>query len=470
MLQRCNPLLLALLSLILCVPDTQQQQQLNLDALSTFSSASTLTLPSHNGDVAISVALCGNPDGSTPRVIFTNSSTRTPTDVNVGTQDVFEILIDEGVGSWVGSIGQGGRLAVTNTGQTKYEVGVSTNAGQPFHQYLGQDGSLFGDSTGNQAIFFSPPFESVGFTRPTYPNYTLPSVQMPFSVSQPSSTPQFALTLVETSSISGLLRRSSCALRATSSKGTVKNQMNWIRDAAEGWRSKWLVEGLTPGTNYSAFVFQDGTKVSGPLYFTTKSASFNCPLVDGLSYCPGVSWAVPLPAPPNPDTTYNASNLPTQITDSLQQYIANFTIALTTIACGRSIYSPIQTCADCQREYRRWVCAISLPRCGEPRGDETSLGRGPSLTTALASPTQQPRNQNFPRVKEGFVELLPCLETCQATDRACPNHVGFQCPLAKFNADKSYGVGFIDSRDGDKEGGLTGVSQDVYGNVWCNSG
>lgn len=277
MFRPCRPLPLTLLALILYAADTRQQQ-LSLDAVTTFSSASTLTLPSHDGNVAISVALCGNPGRATPRVIFTNSSTETPTDVNIGAQDVFEILIEEGVGNWTGSIGQGGRLAITGTGQTQYEVGVSTNAGEALHQFLGQSGLLFGDSTGNQAILFSPPFETVGFTQPTFPNYTLPSVQAPFSVSQPSSTPQFALTLVETSSASGLSRRSACSLRATSSTGTIANQTNWIRGEAEGWRSKWLVEGLAPGTNYSAFVSRDGIKVSGPLYFTTKSGRYASPL------------------------------------------------------------------------------------------------------------------------------------------------------------------------------------------------
>ena len=270
-----RPLPLALLSLILYVADSRQQQQLDLDAVSTFSSSSTLTLPSHDGNVAITVALCGNPAGTTPSVILTNSSTGTPTEDNVGTQDVFEITLEEGLGAWAGSISQGGKLSVTNTGQTTYEIGVSTNAGQPIHQYLGQDGLLFGDSTGTQAILFSSPFESIRVSQPNFPNYTLPPVQEPFPVSQPSSTPQFNLTLVETSSTPGLLTRSSCALRATSSVGTIKNRTNWIREESEGWRSKWLVEGLTSGTNYSAFFSQDGTKVGGPLYFTTKSGQFS---------------------------------------------------------------------------------------------------------------------------------------------------------------------------------------------------
>lgn len=262
---------LTLLALILYAADTHQQQQLSLDAVSTFSSASTLVIPSHDGDVVITVALCGSPQGTTPSVILANSPTGTPTEDNVGTQDVFEIPIEEGLGSWSGSISQGGRLAITNTGQTTYEVGVSTDSEQPIHQYLGQGGLLFGDSTGSQAIFFSPPFEGIQATQPDFPNYTLPPVQAPFSVSQPSSTAQFNLTLLETSSASGLLTRSSCAMRAVSSVGTVKNQTNWIREEPGGWRSKWLVEGLTPGTNYSVFVSQDGEKVSGPLFFTTKS-------------------------------------------------------------------------------------------------------------------------------------------------------------------------------------------------------
>lgn len=275
MFRRWRSLPLALFSLILDVADSQQQQQqqqqFNLDTISTFTSASTLTLPSYAGDVVVSIALCGNPEGTTPQAIFTNSSTGTPTEANVNSQDVFEISIEEGLGTWTGPIGQGGQLAITNTGQTTYEVGVSTDPKQAFHQYLGQSGLLFGDSTGEQAIFFSPPFESIPITQSKFPNYTLPTVQMPFPVSQPSSTPQFVLTLVETSLASGLLQRSSCALTATSSEGTVKNQTNWIRNEAEGWRSKWLVEGLSPGTNYSAFVSRDGTEVSGPLYFTTKS-------------------------------------------------------------------------------------------------------------------------------------------------------------------------------------------------------
>ena len=37
------------------------------------------------------------------------------------------------------------------------------------------------------------------------------------------------------------------------------------------WRMQWLVEGLDPQVNYTAFVVLEGTKVAGPIQFVTKS-------------------------------------------------------------------------------------------------------------------------------------------------------------------------------------------------------
>ena len=49
--------------------------------------------------------------------------------------------------------------------------------------------------------------------------------------------------------------------------------------------------------------------------------------------------------------------------------------------------------------------------------------------------------------------------------------MGFTCPVPRFNAAASYGVGFIDSgADGVQGHGVTGVAQDRWGNVWCNAG
>lgn len=219
--------------------------------------------------------------------------------------------------------------------------------------------------------------------------------------------------------------------------------------------------------------------VGGPINFITKSASFSCPLVHSLPYCPKVSYAVPIPFPSD-TTTYDSSNLPSSISDPLLTYMTNFTTSLLTFACGRDWYSPVQSCASCQSAYRDWLCSISFPRCGEAPASSAvaALGSGPAAQVVFPAFTQsQPpgnnsRNPNLPPFNSTYQVLLPCLETCNAVDRACPNFMGFTCPLPKFNANVSYGVGYVDgdARTGtwDAGGGMTSVAQDRFGNLWCN--
>jgi calcium channel MID1 len=193
-------------------------------------------------------------------------------------------------------------------------------------------------------------------------------------------------------------------------------------------------------------------------------ASFSCPLVHHLPFCPGISYAAPLPTPPFPLVAHDAASLPKTITKPLLEYMDNFTVSLLTFACGRDFYSPLQTCSDCQAAYRRWLCAVQFPRCTEA---STKTTPQPAF---VAQPSGVPeRSFNFPSSPTKFTELLPCLETCQAVDRACPVSLGFKCPVVRYNAAVSYGVGFIDG--GSKQGGgATGAAQDVFGNVWCNAG
>ena len=195
-----------------------------------------------------------------------------------------------------------------------------------------------------------------------------------------------------------------------------------------------------------------------------------------LPFCPSTSYAVPLPPPPSPAFGYNATTLPDNITSPLLQYMTNFTTMLSTFACGRDLYSPLQTCADCQTNYRTWLCSVSFPRCSEPAAGDNST-TPPSLGSNAQAPFSalqpQPsgspsRNPNFPNATYDYSTLLPCLETCNAVDRACPYFLGIKCPTTKFNAAASYGVGFIDSgNDGEIGNGATGVAQDRWGNVWC---
>lgn len=216
-----------------------------------------------------------------------------------------------------------------------------------------------------------------------------------------------------------------------------------------------------------------------PLSSDIASAFFSCPLVHSLSYCPLVSYAVPLPDPPFPLTAHNATTLPNTLTVPLLSYMTNFTATLLTFACGRDWYTPLQSCESCQAAYRNWLCAVSFPRCGEAPPTTAAAGATQAAQTVFPALLPQtsgapPRNPNLPAFPASSYEvLLPCLETCNAVDRACPNFLGFTCPVPNFNANQSYGVGFVDgtARAGGGEwtqgGGSTGVPQDRWGNIWC---
>jgi calcium channel MID1 len=112
----------------------QTRQQLTLNSLSPFSSQSlpnppAFSLPSSDA-LTVSVAICSG-DLQLPRFFVTND-----TSIGIpgsgGGINVFEIFLDAGLGNWTGLAGNGGVLAVENTGQTSFEVGVS-NTGEFLH-------------------------------------------------------------------------------------------------------------------------------------------------------------------------------------------------------------------------------------------------------------------------------------------------------------------------------------------------
>ncbi|KAI6148887.1 stretch-activated Ca2+-permeable channel component-domain-containing protein [Pisolithus tinctorius] len=436
----------------------QVQQSLSLNSLSTFSGSSisnpaTFGLPA-SSSLTVSVAICSS-QATSGRFFLTNGS------------DVFEIQLNTGFGSWTGSAANNASLLVEGVGQSTFEVAVSDNG--TVHEILDVL-PLFGDSTANQAILFSPPFAFETTPEPTYPNYSLPLANSSLPDAPPS--PTFDLVIAPLSAQLTSLPQTGCSLANVSSTGTVELNNTWLRGSGD-WRSQWFVDGLSPDTNYTAYVIQDEVKVSGPIYFVTKSSSFPCPLVYSLPYCPSTAYAVPLPPPQSPALAYDAASLPTNISDPLLQYMTNFTTMLLTFGCGRDLYSPLQTCSDCQREYRSWLCDVSFPRCSEPSftSSESSGSNAQAPLSALQPQPSgaTPRNPFFPVVNYTYTSLLPCLEVCHAVDRACPYFLGISCPVPQFNADASYGVGFIDSGESGVVGhGTTGAAQDRWGNLWCN--
>jgi len=335
-----------------------------------------------------------------------------------------------------------------------------------------------GDTTSVQALLFSQAFAPYPGSEPTYPNYTLPDVNSSFP-SLPSSIPNFTLALLTTSS-APFLFKSACAIQSlNSSENMVQSQLNTstISRGEEGFRNQWMVEGLQASTNYTAFVLQDGTKVSQQIFFETKSSQFRCSLLHSLPFCPQTAYAVPLPPPPSPATSYDASNLDANFAQTFLSALQNFSSVLSVFPCGRDVYSPIQTCTNCLSTYRRWLCAVTFPQCADSPGDPTAFfspappGQPPTPALLSQSSTKN-RSPILPPLNINHTILLPCLETCHAVDRACPPLLQWRCPLATINANESYGVGFVDSFHGHQAqgsvGGLVSGAIDQWGGQWCS--
>lgn len=142
---------------------------------------------------------------------------------------------------------------------------------EPIHQLL-VDSLYLGDTTSNQAILFSPILANSSTSAASYPNYTLPLANM--TVEPPPSAlkaSNFTLAIfpIPLSPV-GRIPLTGCALKAANGSGFVMNNTLWQRDART-WRNEWLVGGLTPLTNYTVYGIINGTRLSAPSYFVTKS-------------------------------------------------------------------------------------------------------------------------------------------------------------------------------------------------------
>ena len=278
--------LLCLLGAILAYSQTTQNLTVN-----NVTSFNTLSLPSkpsfslpQSERLSITIALCSK-SSSIPQFFVSNSSNSAT--LHDSEHTFSKIQFSSGLGSWFGRFANGGVLAIesNNTDGVAFDIGISDSGMHPLYRdashlqlYIGPIHELltelpfFGDTTSNQALLFSPPFQKIKNIPPTYPNFTLPAANMSQPL-LPPTFPNYTLILSQTSSGFANGLQTGCFLSRQNTSGTIANESLWAR-GDEGFRMQWLMGGLTPSTNYTAFVLQNNTKVSGPIFFATKSGQY----------------------------------------------------------------------------------------------------------------------------------------------------------------------------------------------------
>jgi Stretch-activated Ca2+-permeable channel component len=179
----------------------------------------------------------------------------------------------------------------------------------------------------------------------------------------------------------------------------------------------------------------------------------NCQIISNLKFCDEVAYAVPS----HPD---NTSDIASWYDGNAEQYYRNFSNSLQQVACNTTSsaqYSLVRGCQDCEVAYKRWLCAVTIPRCEDYSSSnnalfERNIGQSFANGTALAFNYQYRLSGPGSKYTNGsrnlaidseiqpgpYKELLPCEDLCFSLVQSCPAVLQFSCPSQR-EAPWSYG-------------------------------
>lgn len=185
----------------------------------------------------------------------------------------------------------------------------------------------------------------------------------------------------------------------------------------------------------------------------------NCALLFNLPFCTSVAYAAP--ANPQKFNTIELRNVYDEYALNLNQ---KFTKSLQQIPCNTTSsaqYSLAKDCSDCAAAYKKWLCAVTIPRCKDisdlstylqPRAVNQSFINPDDELGTQGNPAFSQQNKrkiyfNSSRnpmidtvIRPGpYMELLPCKDMCYDLVRSCPAALQFACPLEGHGLNYSYG-------------------------------
>ncbi|KAI8641668.1 stretch-activated Ca2+-permeable channel component-domain-containing protein [Parasitella parasitica] len=301
-------------------------------------------------------------------------------------------------GSWVGNY--------------TYEIGVSTS--QTMHPIFinneKKDNAnipyvILDDTDRNNALFLSSPIQS--------------SLQN--------------LTLLVTSGMPVELSHSLCAAKQRTLPLYNVNTTTTHRGPTNGIRQQFMVSNLTQDTSYTAYMLQPVRSVTGmttPINFGTKIDA-NCRIIYDLSFCDQVAYSVPTGL--DSFVSNDLWALARLYDAQAQEKFGPFDTALSQYNCETTQYSLVRNCTDCYRDYKTWLCAVTIPRCTDSSASaDFSQGTdeirvAPALRDISANASRNPWIDESLKPGE-WTELLPCIDLCYHVVQSCPPFMQFYCP------------------------------------------
>ncbi|KAI8328240.1 stretch-activated cation channel Mid1 [Chlamydoabsidia padenii] len=233
------------------------------------------------------------------------------------------------------------------------------------------------------------------------------------------------MTALITQDVPKELKYSYCAAKSYQTVGATTNKTE-TRRGSGGLRQQMMIGNLTQGQTYQVYMIQQtpATQITGitvPLTIQTLSDP-HCRMIYDLDFCSDVAYSVP--TDPNQDIW----NITRAYDQQAQAVFAPFAAALSQFNCNNTQYSLVRNCDDCYRDYKRWLCSVTIPRCTSPSPwvdtRNVTNSRNPWIDT-----TYQPG---------GWTELLPCIDVCYQVVQSCPPFLQFNCPEGDLAA-QQYG-------------------------------
>ena len=208
-----------------------------------------------------------------------------------------------------------------------------------------------------------------------------------------------------------------------------------------------------------------GGKVWKEVNFTTRGTD-NCAVIYNLSFCTDVAYAVPV----TPGNQTSLADLKDLYDNDARNKYQNFDKSLQQVACNTTssaMYSLARNCSDCERDYKTWLCAVTIPRCLDlssqrdysvPRAVSTEYFNGSTPSAPELAQYKHSMNDLYlnssrnpmidDKIKPGpYKEFLPCIDLCYEVVRSCPATLGFACPLEGHGLNYTYGINKTDTKD-----------------------
>ncbi|KAK6496136.1 stretch-activated cation channel mid1 [Arthrobotrys musiformis] len=270
------------------------------------------------------------------------------------------------------------------------------------------------------------------------------------------------------------LKRSWCGLKARASLSASSGDISMTRRGlGNKVKEQIYLKGLKPNMTYNIWLAKQNNETEGGFIYsavnlTTKSDG-NCRVIYDLQFCSEVAYAVPT----NDTIFQNMPHLAKFYDTYASSWYANFSYSLQQVQCNTTSdreYSHLRSCDDCDKAYKTWLCATTIPRCADyssnatflaerSRGDgqdngptkifledgrivDIELGNVTNDDGSTAPPVFKAASRNIlidEVVSPGpYKEIKPCMDLCWSLIQSCPASLGFSCPGGS-RGENSYG-------------------------------